>query len=423
MGLIDKIKELNSKLNRSEPRSGELYGVTALFDTPDEIIAAAEKVSGAGYKKFDVLTPYPLHGMDDAMKMKPTKIGWVAFVAGITGTSLAFLMMWWMVGINYKNVIGGKPYFNLPPSIPIMFELTVLIAALTVTGFMIAIFNKLPFNANPLHDTDFMNHVVSDKYGIYIEAKDTKFNEQQVKDLFATLGGKSIGSVYYPILDEGKTKTPVFDLRFMSLLVVIIALTAAATYSTLNILLEKAQPFNWMTDQPKVLPQTTSTFFKDGYSMRMPVEGTVARGFIPYPYKGYTDSMLTTPLVNPLPFTQEVVDRGKKEFEIFCSPCHGYYARGDTRLRGQFPAPPSLHSDKVRNWADGRIYHVITNGQNNMPSYEKQVPRDDRWAIIHYIRALQRSQDAKDSDLGGAPAADTNKTTVKKDSVKTEPTK
>jgi len=420
MGLTDKIKELNDKLNASEPRSGELYGVTALFDTPDGIIAAAEKVS-SNYKKFDVLTPYPLHGMDDAMKMKPSKIGWVAFIAGITGTSLAFLMMWWMVGVDYKNVIGGKPFFNLPPSIPIMFELTVLIAALTVTGFMLAVYNKLPANTNPLHDTDFMKHVVSDKFGIYVEAKDVKFNEQEVKDLFASLGGKDIASVYYPIFDEGKTKTPIFDLRFMSTLVIIIALTAAGTYFTLNKLIEEVIPFTWMGVQPKVLPQTSSTFFKDGYSMRTPVEGTVARGFIPYPYKGFTDSMLTTPLVNPLPFTQEVVDRGKKEFEIYCSPCHGYYAQGDSRLHGQFPAPPSLHSDKVTNWPDGRIYHVITNGQNNMPSYEKQVARDDRWAIIHYLRVLQRSQNAKDTDLGTTPPqADTSKTTVKKDSVKTE---
>jgi hypothetical protein len=418
MGIIDKIKELDLNLTKSEPRSGELYGVTALFDTPDEIIAAAEKVSGSGYKKFDVLTPYPLHGMDDAMKMKPTKIGWVALFAGITGTTIAFFMMWWMVGINYKNIFGGKPYFNIPPSIPIMFEVTVLIAALTVTAFMLAVYNKLPANTNPLHDTDFMKHVVSDKFGIYIEAKDSKFNEQEVKNLFGALGGKNIESVYYPVFDEGKTKTPVLDLRFMSIIVIVIVLTAAGTYLVLNKLIEEAQPFTWMSSQPKVLPQTTSTFFPDGYSMRNPVEGTVARGFIPYQFKGMPDSMVKN-MVNPLPFTQEVIERGKKQFGINCSPCHGYYGRGDSRLHGQFPAPPSLHSEKVKNWPDGNIYHVITNGQNVMPSYERQVSRDDRWAIIHYIRVLQRSQNAPDGDLGSVPV-DSTKTQVKTDSVKTE---
>lgn len=335
MGITDKIKELNSKLLQSEPRSGELYAVAALFETPDQIIAAAEKVSGSGYRKFDVHTPYPLHGMDDAMKMKPSRIGWVAFLAGITGTSLAFLMMWWMVGVNYKNVFGGKPFFNLPPSIPIMFELTVLIASLTVVGFLIAVFMKLPDNTNPLQGTEFTKRCTSDLFGIYIEAKDPKFNEAGVKSLFESLGSISISNIYFPVLDEGRTKTPVLDFRFITLLIVISIITASATYLTLNKLLEQVIPFTWMGIQPKVLPQTRSTFFTDGYSNREPVEGTVARGFIPYQLKGMPDSLVKN-MVNPLPFTQDVIDKGKRKFETYCSPCHGYYGKGDTRLKGFF---------------------------------------------------------------------------------------
>ena len=68
-------------------------------------------------------------------------------------------------------------------------------------------------------------------------------------------------------------------------------------------------------------------------------------------------------------------------------------------MKDQFPKPPSLHNQKVLNWSDGNIYHVITNGQNVMPSYSEQVSVDDRWAIIHYIRTLQRSKNASDEDL------------------------
>jgi len=415
MGFKDKISEISSKLMQKEPLSGKLYAVAALFDKPDEIIEAANKVSGTGYRRFDVQSPYPLHGMDDAMKMKPTNIGWVAFIAGITGTTLAFLMMWWMVGVDYKNVIGGKPYFNLPPSIPIMFELTVLIAALTVTGFMYAIYNKLPNLSSPLHDTDFMKHCTSDSYGIYIEASDPKFNEQEVKSLFGSLGSKDISLIYYPELDKGKTSNPLLDAKFVSTIVVVIIFTAGITYFTLNYLLF-LPPFNWMSEQFKVNPQTVSTFFPDGYSMRTPVEGTVAREYIPYMYKGMPDSLIKN-LVNPLPVTKEILERGKDRFETYCSPCHGYYGQSDSRLKGQFPVPPSLHTDKIRNWPDGNIYNVITNGQNNiMPSYESRVSRDDRWAIIHYIRVLQRALNAKDSDL----IIDSTKTTTKSDSLKTE---
>jgi mono/diheme cytochrome c family protein len=103
--------------------------------------------------------------------------------------------------------------------------------------------------------------------------------------------------------------------------------------------------------------------------------------------------------VNPLLPTKEVLERGKSKYLIFCSPCHGNFGNGDSRLQGQFPNPPTLHSDKVRKWPDGNIYHVITEGQNAMPSYALQVPPEDRWAIIQYIRVLQRAQNPGETDL------------------------
>jgi mono/diheme cytochrome c family protein len=132
--------------------------------------------------------------------------------------------------------------------------------------------------------------------------------------------------------------------------------------------------------------------------MRPPVPGTVARDFIPYPFKGKPEEAGKY-LINPLLPTKEIVERGKSKYLTFCSPCHGNFGRGDSRLQGQFPNPPTLNSDKVRNWPDGSIYHVITEGQNAMPSYAPQISREDRWAIIQYIRILQRAQNAKESDL------------------------
>jgi hypothetical protein len=128
--MLNKIIKLDEELARDVPRSHEVHSVTALFDTPDEIIHAARETSNAGYDKYDVYTPYPLHGMDAAMRMKETVIGKFAFLAGLTGTTIALLMMGWMSGIDYKNIIGGKPYFNIPASIPITFELTVLISGI-----------------------------------------------------------------------------------------------------------------------------------------------------------------------------------------------------------------------------------------------------------------------------------------------------
>jgi mono/diheme cytochrome c family protein len=157
-------------------------------------------------------------------------------------------------------------------------------------------------------------------------------------------------------------------------------------------------PFNWMMEQSKIIPQDNNSFFSDGKAMRTPIEGTVARGNMPYQFKGDPESAGKY-LKNTLLPTEKNLDLGKKKYDIYCSPCHGYYGEGDSRLRGQFPNPPSLHSEKVRTWTDGRLYHVITEGQNIMPSYASQMTRQERWATILYLRVLQRSLNAKESDL------------------------
>ncbi|MCB0751703.1 MAG: DUF3341 domain-containing protein, partial [Ignavibacteriae bacterium] len=163
--------------------SEKLFSYTALFNTPDEIIHAAKAVADKGYTKFDVNTPYPVHGMDSAMKLKTSKLGFVTLFAGLGGAALALLTMGWMMGIDYPNVIGGKPFFPLPAFIPITFELTVLVATLSTVAFLLFFFFKLPNNRHPLHDTNYMKNVSSDKYGVSIEAEDPKFNLEEVKSL------------------------------------------------------------------------------------------------------------------------------------------------------------------------------------------------------------------------------------------------
>lgn len=153
-----------------------------------------------------------------------------------------------------------------------------------------------------------------------------------------------------------------------------------------------------MMVQPKLGAQEASALFANGIGMRPPVDGTVARGFMPYPYKGKPEEAGKF-LANPRPLNDATVATGRAKFLTFCSPCHGNFGRGDSRLNGQFPNPPTLHSDKVRTWPDGSIYHVLTEGQNVMPSYASQLTRDERWAIVHYIRVLQRAHNAKESDL------------------------
>jgi mono/diheme cytochrome c family protein len=376
--------------------SEKLYSYSALFDTPNDIIRAAKAVSEKGYTKFDVNTPYPVHGMDAAMKLPPSKLGFVTLFAGLGGMSLALFMMWWMMAIDYPIIIGGKPFFPLPAFIPITFELTVLLATLTTVAALLFFFFKLPNNKHPLHDTNYMKNVSSDKYGICIEAIDPKFNENEIKDLFTSLHASVIEPIYFNE-EEISFKTKVAEPKFLVFLGAVAVFVSVSAYLHLNQLLYIV-PFSWMSDQEKAVVQETNEIFENGLTMQTPVEGSVARGFIPYPFKNKPDDAGKL-LVNPVIPNVENLAVGKEKYDIYCSPCHGYLGEGDSRLRGQFPNPPSIHSEKVRTWSDGSIYHVITEGQNVMPSYRSQLTRQERWAVVNYLRVLQRSLNAKETDL------------------------
>ncbi len=136
-------------------------------------------------------------------------------------------------------------------------------------------------------------------------------------------------------------------------------------------------------------------------SNRMPVKGTIPRGYQPYAYAHNAEGA-GKELKNPIIATADVMNRGQALFNTYCIVCHGPNGMGDGYVVPKMPRPPSLQSDKIRGWPDSSIYHVITMGQNIMPSYAAQIQSADRWAIIHYIRALQRSQNPTAQDVAAA---------------------
>lgn len=155
-----------------------------------------------------------------------------------------------------------------------------------------------------------------------------------------------------------------------------------------------------MADQPRYEPFEASAFFADGASARPPVPGTVPRGSL-------EDPALTTGRTNeglvsrsPVPVTMDLLRRGRERFNIYCAPCHGRIGRGEGMIvqRG-FPQPRTFHDPRLRHVPDGHLFDVITNGLGKMPAYGDLVPAPDRWAIVSYVRALQRSQHATIQDV------------------------
>jgi cytochrome c553 len=156
-----------------------------------------------------------------------------------------------------------------------------------------------------------------------------------------------------------------------------------------------------MADQPRYEPLAHSTFFGDNRAARPLVEGTVARGQLRSDDLLYTGKDRGKPVDRfPFPVTLSVLARGQQRFNIFCSPCHDRVGTGQGMIvRRGYRAPPSLHTDRLRQAPAGHFFDVMTNGFGVMADYAQQIQPEDRWAIAAYIRALQLSQHAALADV------------------------
>jgi hypothetical protein len=156
-----------------------------------------------------------------------------------------------------------------------------------------------------------------------------------------------------------------------------------------------------MEFQRKFLPQDYTTFYPDGRTMRVPPAGTVAVGTF-HEDTAYYEGKAGGEFIrhNPRPVTLDLLRRGQERFNIYCAPCHDRTGGGQGMIIGYgYVPPPSFHQERIREFADGYIFDVITHGVRNMPSYGAQVPVADRWAIVAYLRALQLSQNATLADV------------------------
>ncbi|HEX6851911.1 MAG TPA: DUF3341 domain-containing protein [Candidatus Polarisedimenticolaceae bacterium] len=164
-----------------------LWGLLAEFRTPAELVHAAEAVRDAGFSKWDCHAPFPVHGLDGAMGIKPTKLPWVVLGAGLTGCFGGFLMQWWMNAYDYRVIISGKPFWSIPANVPVAFELTILLSALTAFGGMLA-FNGLPQWFHPLLRNARFKRTTDDRFFISIEATDPRFDVEATEKLLRDAG-------------------------------------------------------------------------------------------------------------------------------------------------------------------------------------------------------------------------------------------
>ena len=370
------------------------YSVLGLFDTPNALMKAIPTVRAAKLGTVEAYTPYPIHGIDEALGLRRSPLGGMVLVMGILGAITAFGFQYWISAIDYPIVTGGKAANSWEAFIPIMFEVTVLFATFTAGLGMLLLLNKLPFFGHPVLSSKAITGITRDRYALAIEAESEAFDSAAAARALLEAGAVEVEVL--PAPDRSPFLTSDFILRtaggiFTACVVAGLVMFLAIKWFPL------LAPMKYMQDQPRLNAQKASAFFKDGHGMQLPVAGTVARGYLPTA-TGTQEAAAS--LVNPLPRTQEVFAVGRKAYTNRCEVCHGSIGNGLGSLTAAYGGKPAnLQAQLFRDYPDGKIYWAIVNGKNAMPSHAADLTESQRWAVVHYVRALQRAQNAKDEDL------------------------
>lgn len=432
----------------SDSNDKRTHGMMAEFASVDSLLAAARRIRDAGYTNIDAYTPFAVHGIDEALGIKPTVLPWITLAGGATGAISALVMQIWMNSINYPYIISGKPYISLPAFIPVAFELTILFASFGTFFGMLAL-NRLPRFSNPMFTNPRFDFATDDKFFLYIDAKDARYDSEGVARLLGDSGAASVDPV---VDDSSSAEVPklFFTLAGVLAMLAIVPVLVVAMMRVTTSSEPRFHVFYDMDLSPAKDPQQVTTLFADGRVMRPDVPGTVARSESGYDMDfrtgvdmqalaamdparaqhlvavnaqppadeaaaategGVSEPVDNTPWLaeNPLEVSEELLRTGQENFNIYCSVCHGVSGRGTglVHLRAQriqsptWVQPSSLHQDILYadKYPDGKLFSVITNGIRKMPGYGAQITASDRWAIVAYVRALQLSQNAEESDV------------------------
>ena len=186
-----------------------LYGLGAEFSSAAALLEAAKKIYAHGFKKWDVYSPFPIHGMDHAMGFKRSRVSLFSLIGGFTGLTTGFVLIYYTSALNYPLIVQGKPYFALEPSLPIFFELTILLTAFgTVLGLLLL--TLLPRLHHPVFNWDRFQRATDDGFFLVLEVADPKFDPTASRQLLQGMGGTHITEIYqdpeedpHPVRAEG----------------------------------------------------------------------------------------------------------------------------------------------------------------------------------------------------------------------------
>jgi mono/diheme cytochrome c family protein len=337
------------------------------------------------------------------------------FAGGVAGLLGGLLLQWWMNAYNWPWNVGGKPTWSIPANVPIAYETTILLSVLT-TFFGMWAANKLPQVWHPFFRLERFARVTDDGLFLGVEAGDKRFELEQTKQLLVAAGATHVDECYHDARPEQRA-VPRWIWGALTVLTIVAIIPVAIAFKSRGGRTSKPHwhVFSDMDYQPKAKSDQPFDEFSDGRANRGEITGTVARGQLKAEddyYRGLRDGAWITGLPDEVEVSKATLDRGEERFNIYCSPCHGYDGNG----HGIVPERVAIFggSWEARNLAkpeqgvvkmpNGQLYNTISNGFNTMMGYASQIPVADRWAIVLYVRALQRGQNATRDELPASAA-------------------
>lgn len=432
------------RATETSPRT-KFVGYVAEFDDPDRLIHACEQVRHAGYRKTDAYTPFPVHGIDEALGIRRTRLPFFVLAVGILACGLGLGLQWYANATDdiwpfpgYKFRISGKPTWSVPANIPVTFEVIVLSSAFA-TFFGMWALNRLPRYSNPLFRVPGFKRATSDRFFVMVSADDPAFDATQTKQQLQRFGALNVERVEENLSDA---ELPKFMRPLALCLLCAAVLPPVAIYRARGMTneaprLHAVPDMDWQekSKTQTVSPLLSASFgegflFADGRAMRPDPVGTVARGELDLDdawHRGYEpgtavpadapanpDGTMPEPKwLEAFPEAFEVNEaalaRGERQYGVYCAICHGVSGYGDglvsrrgLELNAQGKAAwtqaKSLHDPAVVAQPVGRLFDTITRGRNSMGPYASQITVEDRWAIVLYLKALQATQEASSAE-------------------------
>ncbi|MFZ4512040.1 MAG: quinol:electron acceptor oxidoreductase subunit ActD [Geothrix sp.] len=379
----------------------------ASFTDPLLLLEAVKRLRLEGFRVIDTYSPFPVHGMDEAIGLKPSRLPRACLGFGLLGLATALGVQIWTSAYDYPLIVGGKPLVSLPAFIPVAFELTVLMAGLGVVGSLFIAAGMRPrFKVPDLHPG-----VNDDRFVVAAEIQ-AGASFAGVQSLLAGLGALDTELL---VDDRREQPASLLDREASPLAFLLAALPAVLVLVALPLLNRDYLKRNLTWDGGMGEPVAYQSFdphpsLPGGQVLQTPPAGTVSRkGLVPLPYgPGKAEAERAgLELQNPLQPTQANFSRGKLVYDRSCAACHGQDGDNNSSVivaRGLL-APAILVAPIIRNMPDGRIFHVATfGGPEKMKGLGDLISREDRWKVVLYIRELQKAAAPKPAPAA-APAA------------------